>query len=275
MNLPAVLQAGSLLQWAYTVYDGHAPDYDGLSYGGFNVIQTIYTDDLATDLNPVIDPYKDVVSIGFIAQNAAAPSEYILVIRGTVGILEWVQDAKFLPKQFPAVPGAGLTEDGFTDMYDTFRVKPDPASPRLAPSLAGLLTAPSPKLTICGHSLGSALATLLALDVAVNSPFRQPTLITFASPRVGDLHFSSYFNSAVPDCERIANRQDLVPHLPLPPLYIHIGDETELNPGSAVANNLLCEHAMNTYMFLLDPANNPLGATCAPAAALAAPASIA
>jgi hypothetical protein len=238
MNLPAVLQAGSLLQWAYTVYDGHAPDYDGLSYGGFNVIQTIYTDDLATDLNPVIDPYKDVVSIGFIAQNAAAPSEYILVIRGTVGILEWVQDAKFLPKQFPAVPGAGLTEDG-------------------------------------GHSLGSALATLLALDVAVNSPFRQPTLITFASPRVGDLHFSSYFNSAVPDCERIANRQDLVPHLPLPPLYIHIGDETELNPGSAVANNLLCEHAMNTYMFLLDPANNPLGATCAPAAALAAPASIA
>jgi hypothetical protein len=103
--------------------------------------------------------------------------------------------------------------------------------------------------------------------VVVNTPYKQPSVITFASPRVGDLHFSSYFNSVVPDCERIANRMDIVTSLPLPPLYIHIGDENLLNPGSTVQHTLVCEHAMDTYMFLLDPANNPLDAGCVPNAA--------
>ncbi|MFY9853856.1 MAG: lipase family protein [Terracidiphilus sp.] len=273
MNLQAALQAGILLQWAYDVYNNPAtPNYDGMSYGGFNVLQTVYTNDLATDISPVIDPTK-MVSIGFVAQCAASPDEYVIVIRGTEGILEWVQDAKFLPKPFSAVQGAGLTEDGFTDMYDSFRVSPNPNSARLTPALVGLLGAPNPntKLTICGHSLGSALATLLALDVVVNTPYKQPSLITFASPRVGDPHFANFFNAAVPDCDRIANQKDVVTHLPLPPLYIHVGDETVLNPKNTVADNLLCQHHMDTYMFLLDPATYKLDSDCVPPNAPTAP----
>ncbi|MDR3773994.1 MAG: lipase family protein [Terracidiphilus sp.] len=264
MNLPAALQAGSLLQFAYSVFKNHQPNYDGMAHDGFNVIQTIYANDLATDLSPNIDPIKDVVSIGFVARSAAAAGEYVIVIRGTEGILEWLQDLKFLPEPFATVPGSGLTEDGFTDMYNSFRVAPDPNSARLTPSLGGLLGDTVSKLTICGHSLGSALATLLALDVVVNTPYKQPSLITFASPRVGDLHFSSFFNSVVPDCVRIANRMDIVTHVPLPPLYIHVGDENELNPGGTVENNVLCEHAMDTYMFLLAPGANQLDPQCVP-----------
>ncbi len=264
MNLQAALQAGSLLQWAYSVYDSHQPNYDNLTQNGFKVLQTIYANDLATD-NTVIDPTK-MVSIGFVAQSIASPDEFIIVIRGTDGVWEWIEDAKFLPETFAAVPGSGLTEDGFTDMYNSFRVQANMNSGRLTPALAGLLgpVNANTKLTICGHSLGSALATLLALDVVVNTPYKNPSVITFASPRVGDLHFSNYFNAAVPDCDRIANQKDVVTHLPLPPLYIHVGDETVLNPLKTVANSLVCQHRMDTYMFMLDPANNKLDASCVP-----------
>ncbi len=264
MNLQAALQAGSLIQWAYSVYDSGQPNYDNQNYNGFKVLQTIYANDLATD-NIVIDPAK-MVSIGFVAQSVASPNEFILVIRGTVGVWEWLEDAKFLPENFSAVPGSGLTEDGFTDMYNSFRVQPDLDSGRLTPALAGLLGAVTAqtKLTICGHSLGSALATLLALDMVVNTPYKNLSLITFASPRVGDLHFANFFNNAVPDCERIANIKDVVTHIPLPPLYIHVGDETIVNPQKLVANNLACMHAMDTYMFLLDPANHKLDNQCLP-----------
>lgn len=262
MNLQAALQAGALLQNAYQGYQLKLPNYDGQQYQGFTVLQTIYTDDLATDLSPEIDPVNDVVPIGFVARNTQAPDEYAIVVRGTEGVWEWVQDAKLLPVPFSTVAGGGLTEDGFTDMYNSFRVGPDPRSARLVPALSGLLGGAGCKLTICGHSLGSALVTLLALDIAVNTSYKNLTVYTFASPRVGDLHFANFFNAVVPDCHRIANRMDIVAHVPVPPLYIHVGDETELNPGGAVDNSLLCQHDMATYMYMLNSGATQLAATC-------------
>jgi predicted lipase len=73
-------------------------------------------------------------------------------------------------------------------------------------------------LTICGHSLGGALATLLALDVAANTIFKNPTIYTYASPRTGDALFARTYNQVLPNTYRIANRVDMVPKLPLPPL---------------------------------------------------------
>jgi hypothetical protein len=264
MDLQLALQAGTLLQKAYQFEDTARPNYDGLSFEEFDVIQTIYADDLATDVSILLGGPRKVVSIGYVARNSAAPTEFAIVVRGTVGVWEWLQDAKFLPIPFTAVAGGGLTEDGFTDMYMTFRVGADPNSASFVKSLPGLLGGNVTKLTICGHSLGSALATLLTMDVVVNTPYRDPHLYTFASPRVGDLHFANFFNSVVPDCFRIANRMDLVTHIPVPPLFLHVGDLTELNPGNSVVNNPACQHDIYTYMFMLSPAPNPLNPKCAP-----------
>jgi triacylglycerol lipase len=272
MNVPFALQLGALIQDAYVGCYNNLANFDGQQYQGYNVIQTIYANDLATDLNPNIDPLVHVVPIGFVGRSATAPDDYVIVVRGTEGIWEWVQDAKILPIPFPCVAGAGLAEDGFTDMYLSLRVGPDPRSARLVPSLSGLLGGANCKLTICGHSLGSALVTLLAMDIAVNTPYKQPTLYTFASPRVGDLHFANYFNVTVPNCYRIANRMDLVTHVPTPPLYIHVGDETELNPGSNIANTLICMHDMATYLYMVSGAATALTPSCVkPAPVAAAP----
>jgi hypothetical protein len=104
-----------------------------------------------------------------------------------------------------------------------------------APTVANSLASLSWKvavnsLTICGHSLGAALATLLAFDVGANTRFKNPTVYTYAGPRTGDQQFANAYNRCVPNTFRIANRMDLVPNLPVPPLYEHVLGEFGLNP---------------------------------------------
>jgi pimeloyl-ACP methyl ester carboxylesterase len=134
-------------------------------------------------------------------------------------------------------------------------------SPSVVKALSQLLWKnPVTSLTICGHSLGGALATLLALDVAANSsaPFNNPTVYTYASPKTGNPQFVSTYNHIVPDTVRIANRLDLVPKLPLPPLYDHVLGLFELNPVQLglppkvlVKFDIVCEHILHTYLYLL------------------------
>jgi hypothetical protein len=108
--------------------------------------------------------------------------------------------------------------------------------------------------------LGGALATLLALDVAANtsSPFDNQAVYTYASPKAGDPQFVSTYNHVVPNTTRIANRMDLVPKLPLPPLYEHVLGLSELNPvilgippKVLVKFDIVCEHILHTYLHLL------------------------
>jgi pimeloyl-ACP methyl ester carboxylesterase len=125
--------------------------------------------------------------------------------------------------------------------------------------------------TIVGHSLGSSLATLLALDLSANTLVTN-VLYTLASPRTGDLTFSHVFNHIVPNAYRIANRLDIVPKTPPPLLYWHVGDETELIPGPDLKFDLACEHILSTYLHLLGVLNNtpalyPLSAGCLKSAA--------
>ena len=193
----------------------------------------------------------------------------VIAIRGTEGISEWAQDAKFLAVKCPFLAGAGLTEDGFTDVYESLRVGRDQGGKSLVDALSVL---PFPNalasLTICGHSLGGALATLLALDIGANTKFgRDLRAYTYASPRTGDPSFVDTYNQVVPHTVRIANRLDLVPKLPLPPAYEHVDGVVDLNPMLKVKLDLLCEHHLATYLYLLSLQTGgtvfPLPAGCA------------
>jgi hypothetical protein len=129
-------------------------------------------------------------------------------------------------------------------------------------------------LTICGHSLRGALATLLALDVAAYTIFKNPTIYTYASPRTEDALFARTYNQVLPNTYRIANRGDIVPKLPLPPLYKREAGLYELNsvklipPTFLVKCELACEHHMTSYLHLLSllvgKTVQPLDAACVP-----------
>jgi hypothetical protein len=92
----------------------------------YEVITSIYANDLLTDMNS--DRRSQRISIGLILQ-AAAAGDVVLALRGTEGVMEWIQDAKFLTLPCPFLRSAGNTEDGFTDMYNPMTTGTTTGSP--------------------------------------------------------------------------------------------------------------------------------------------------
>jgi predicted lipase len=268
-----VMTAIKVAQLLNTTYDTAPDDLTNaagktVSAGGANytVVTTIYANDLATDMNP--SRGDDEVSIGLICQ-AAQSGDVVIAIRGTEGTLEWIHDAEFLQVPCPFLSGAGHTDDGFTAMYESLTTGAAPNSPSVVRALA-TLSHPRPvsSVTICGHSLGGSLATLLALDVAANTAFKNPAVYTYGSPRTGDSLFASTFDQVVKNSFRVANRVDIVPTLPPPVDYEHVLNPYELNPKVLVKFNPGCEHSIITYMYLLSLQSGgpviPLDSDCQP-----------
>ncbi|KAE8731166.1 Alpha/beta-Hydrolases superfamily protein [Hibiscus syriacus] len=95
-------------------------------------------------------------------------------------------------------------------------------------------------ITVTGHSLGAALASLNAMDIAhngFNKPAGNPnkafvvTAFPIASPRIGNKFFSGVCDKLENfRILRIVNSTDLVPKLPfLPGIYFHVGKELGLD----------------------------------------------
>ncbi|WP_259391517.1 lipase family protein [Paenibacillus sp. 1011MAR3C5] len=169
----------------------------------------------------------------------------ILAFRGTGSAVDWVSDFIAHQTVYRPVRNAGLTHKGFTDIYMSARDQ--------VHALLGQLPYDKP-LFITGHSLGGALATLAALDIATNTPFSAPMVYTFGAPRVGDPRFVQTYNYIVPVHFRFQNEFDIVPHLP--PLvyqsprskgtyfYLHVKGEVQrsFRMGSVSANHILSSY---------------------------------
>jgi predicted lipase len=219
----------------------------------YTVLANIFANDLATRAN---ERRKEmVVSIGYIAQDE--DGNVVIVLRGTHGVHEWIHDLLYEAVPCPFLADAGCTEDGFTDVYMSLRVDREHGAARLVDYVAQMgFPRPLKSLTVCGHSLGAALATLLALDLVANTQYKDLTLYNFASPRTGDERFAEVFNRLVPNTYRIANRKDLVTEVP--PIflshknrYAHVESTTVLVPHQGVREHVMCMHHLSTYTHLM------------------------
>ena len=252
-SIAAAIELGQFILAAYDLFTAGDPA-DFVPPAGYQLVSKIYADDITDNL-------PDFKVFGFIA---SSDSDVVVAIRGTQGVLEWLMDSQFVPIPFPFL-AAGRTEKGFTRFYSTFRTGPSPAHPRVIDALRSLSAGGTVKtLRITGHSLGAALATLLALDVAGNGVFAGPTVYTFASPKVGDKVFAGTYDDLVPTSFRVSNLNDIVPHLP-PRLagYIHVDAEVPINSDDHSKHTVACWHALLTYLNTLDP-SVALGAACEP-----------
>jgi len=139
-------------------------------------------------------------------------------------------------------------------MYGSLGTNPAGGPLRAVTSIAAQLAGkPRATLRITGHSLGAALATLLAIDVAASGAFTSPEVYTFASPYVGDQQFVNAYNHYVANTWRIANQVDIVTHVP-PRLffgYEHVGHGFLLNSAGSVRIDIACNHSLATYLHLL------------------------
>jgi predicted lipase len=241
-SVPEAVQLGQFVLAAYDLYDANDPA-NFVPPAGYRLVSKIYADDLTDNL-------PDYKVFGFIAQSG---SDVVVAIRGTENVLEWLGDVLFIPVSFPYV-NAGKTEQGFTNFYSTLRTGPDISDPRVIDALSTLIAGGTVStLRIAGHSLGSTLATLLAIDVSGNKVFVGPTVYTFASPRVGDKVFAGTYDGLVPTSWRVSNLNDLVPQVP-PILagYVHVDAEVPINSDDRSKHTIACWHALRTYLNTLD-----------------------
>lgn len=131
-------------------------------------------------------------------------------------------------------------------------------------------------LWITGHSLGGALAVLLALQLSTIRGMKLAGLVTFGQPKVGDaLLTQAITQQLLPFYRRYVNQRDIVPKLPPLPDYRHSGqlyyfddlDQLQLNPprwlmlldqvlfspdqAEAALRQHLDDHRMKGYLDLL------------------------
>ena len=132
----------------------------------------------------------------------------IVAFRGTVSIGNALTDVETALIRHDIFPG--LVHLGFAR-----------AAEAVYPTVRALLTALDRDLPIwvTGHSLGGAMATLVAHRLA-HEGFPVRAVYTYGSPRPGDRNFRDAYR--LPNY-RFVNDNDLVPHLPLRWCYRHVG----------------------------------------------------
>ncbi|KAK9819503.1 hypothetical protein WJX74_000076 [Apatococcus lobatus] len=69
-----------------------------------------------------------------------------------------------------------------------------------------------PRILITGHSLGGALATLAAFDIAKELRLSNISVVTFGAPRTGNRAFAREYELVVPDTWHVINAKDPVTH---------------------------------------------------------------
>jgi triacylglycerol lipase len=204
-----------------------------------------------------IDPMSRVF-FGFVAKNTANPALFVVAIRGTDGIVEWVIDAEFHLIPHPRHANV-CVEQGFWNVYQTMSLA-DPTTgltthQNAAEGIASLIGTGT--VIVAGHSLGSALGTYLADDLAERVGASVSACL-FASPRTGDPAWAALFDAAVAGGYRLFNYiLDIVTHVPSLG-YATLSKATVLQPASAQAGicvDILCNHHVLCYCAMLDYAD--------------------
>jgi triacylglycerol lipase len=247
------------------------PPAPGLS-AGWTIVAYITGDDALLRKGPLQSTGR-TVCYGFLAQDAAG--DLVAAVRGTDGFVEWVEDGEFLPIPYapqtalPAGQPATSVELGFWTLYASTQLISREGKPlgALAPAIVKAAGA-NATVMVVGHSLGSALATHLTLDLARGGLGARVSACLFASPHTGNDAFVSLFDQAVADYRLFNYILDVVPRVPLGPDYAPLPKRTVLRPETAEANirfNLGCNHHVICYCAMLDYEGTQSATTPVPA----------
>lgn len=158
--------------------------------------------------------------------------------RGTENVHEWLDDFEALPVQCDYC--LGFVHKGFQDVYNA-------CHQTLVSEIVSLLQSGGySRIIITGHSLGAVLALLNASEIRDKDSRIDIQLYTWAGPRLGMSGFVSWFNLRLPNCWRIVNQWDIVPHVPtVTEQFVHCGTAIEIDSG--FVPNVDEEHSLTTY----------------------------
>ncbi|GLU19327.1 hypothetical protein SLE2022_355830 [Rubroshorea leprosula] len=216
--------------------------------------------------------------------------DIVVAWRGTVTYLEWITDLKDIlhSANFGGDPAIKI-QLGFYDLYtkkeNSCKYCVFSAREQVLAEIKRLLEyydGEEISITFTGHSLGAALATLTAYDIAelglnlVDDGAKIPiTVYSFSGPRVGNLKFKERCEELEVKVLRVINVHDKVPTVPgiianekvqfqkyiedtisFPWSYAHVGVELALDhthsPFLKPTKDLACAHNLEAHLHLVD-----------------------
>ena len=158
---------------------------------------------------------RDIDTQGFIAANE---SRILAAFRGTESLPDWLTNLQTV--RDPGPWRDTRVHEGFQDAFHAAALQIGGIIGRIRGTHEVWLT---------GHSLGGALAVLLAATL-LESRVPVTGLYTFGAPRVGNIKFASRLNEELTNAAhwRIVNQNDLVPHVPAQMFFSHAGNRNRM-----------------------------------------------
>lgn len=138
-----------------------------------------------------------------------------IVFRGTDGVEDIPTNIDVRYSDWTCGGRASKVHKGFSDQYSFVRKAILRQIERKKKHLR--------EITVTGHSLGGALATLAASDIAYMFRDKRIHCHTFGSPRVGNEAFRKHFENVVASSWRVFNREDPVCLVPMSHRFVHVG----------------------------------------------------
>lgn len=192
--------------------------------------------------------------------------DIVIALRGTATCLEWAENVRAHLIDIPADDAAAAVdcgdpkvECGFLSLYKTAGAHVKSLSESVVEEirrLTEIYKGETLSITVTGHSLGAALALLVADEISVCAPEVPPVAVfSFGGPRVGNRIFADRIRSRNVKVLRIVNSQDVITQVP-PVTYSHVGTElrveTKMSPYLKPNADVACCHDLEAYLHLVD-----------------------
>lgn len=147
----------------------------------------------------------------------------LVVFRGTVedSLENWKNNfMTFRTKvAFPGMPPDAKVHDGFYRSWTKSTLHDNVINATRAELMSAEFGSEAPPVTVVGHSLGGALATLCAAELVTELELKNVRLYTFGCPRVGNAAFAKALMNSTLVHKRVTHDRDVIPSVP----YRHMG----------------------------------------------------
>jgi len=180
-------------------YCSNGGDFMGLNYSGVSYVQ-----DFVPTAQFAVGSGGSIT--GFIGYQPSVSTIWV-AFRGSSDIANWITNLDFIRQSYPLCSGCSVHEGFYTAEQE--------ALPQVQNAVSQLVSQyPSYNIVVTGHSLGAALATLTALDLA-QTYGSGVSVYNYGCPRMFNQAGANWASSGVINIgARRTHYQDIVPHLP-------------------------------------------------------------
>lgn len=137
-----------------------------------------------------------------------------ITCRGTSNVKDAIQDIKIWRRKCKFLANTKI-HSGFLEQYESVRTE-------IINEVTKRIKDNNKKIVCSGHSLGSTVSTICALDLKLQFKEQHISCITFASPRVGNSSFAKLFNESIDISHRFVFFRDPITFSPFCIRYRHV-----------------------------------------------------